>query len=329
MREVTRNGKKKNELNTYNRVYGADFNLASESNTWQGDMYYHRSADAISEDKNFSHGAFLGYNTRNFGFAVGEQTVGKNFNAESGFVPALTVYPGFFGTFAEVRGRFYPKSKTIATMSPQAQLNYTFTPDGTATDRSVGLSYDINFLNTSGLEVGLVNTYQMLPEDFNPIDPEGDSTFLTGQTFDWNQVYVEYQSDSRKVFNVGAQASYGGYYNGTLFNAAGALNYRYQPFGSLSIGFEYNDIRLPQEYGSAKFILISPRLDLTFTDKLFLTTFVQYSNRDNNVNLNARFQWRFKPASDFFVVYTENYFPEALHVKNRALVLKVTYWLNL
>ncbi len=329
LREVTRNGKKQNELNTYNRVYGADFNLFTESNTWQGDMYYHRSADAFSEDKNFSHGVFLGYNTRNFGFSVGEQGVGKNFNAESGFVPALNVYPGFLGTFAEVRGRFYPKSKTIATMGPQVQLNYTFTPDGTATDRNIGLSYDINFLNTSGIELGVGNNFQLLPEDFNPVDPEGDSTLLAGQSFDWNLIYVEYQSDSRKVFNVGAQASYGGYYNGTLFNVGGELNYRYQPFGSLSVAFEYNDIRLPQEYGSAKFILISPRLDLTFTDKLFLTTFVQYSNRDDNVNLNARFQWRFKPASDFFVVYTENYFPEALHVKNRALVLKITYWLNL
>jgi hypothetical protein len=76
-------------------------------------------------------------------------------------------------------------------------------------------------------------------------------------------------------------------------------------------------------------LLIGPRLDLTFTDKLFLTTFAQYNDRDDNVNLNARFQWRFKPASDFFVVYTENYFPEVMKSKNRALVLKLTYWLNL
>jgi hypothetical protein len=329
IREITRNGKIQKDLNSYNRVYGADFNLASKSNSWQGDMYYHRSADAFSEDKNFSHGAFLGYNTRNFGFNIGEQTIGKNFNAESGFVPALNVYPGFLGTFAEVSGRVYPKSKTIATMGPRVQLNYTFTPDGTATDRNMQLSYDINFLNTSGVELGFMKSYQKLPEDFNPIDPQGDSTLLASQSFGWNQVYVEYESNARKVFNVSTQAIYGGYYNGTLFNFAGELSYRYQPFGSLSVAFEYNDIRLPHQYGSAKFILISPRLDLTFTDKVFLTTFVQYSNRDDNVNLNARFQWRFKPASDFFVVYTENYFPQALHVKNRALVLKVTYWLNL
>ncbi len=329
IREVNQNGKTKKVLNTYSRVYGIDFNLVSKSNRWSGDMYYHRSADAFSEDKNFSHGVFLSYNVRNFSIGAGEQSIGKNFNAESGFVPGLSVYPGLYAGFAFMEGKFYPKNKTIAMMGPQVQINYIMTPDGTVTDRSVNLNYNINFLNTAIIGIGGQYNFQKLPEDFNPIDPEGDSTLLAGQSFSFNQINVNFQSDSRKLFNVSGQGSYGGFYNGTLFNVGGALSYRYQPFGSLSVQLDYNDIRLPQEYGSAKFILISPRLDLTFTDKVFLTTFVQYSNRDDNVNLNARFQWRFKPASDFFVVYTENYFPEALHVKNRALVLKITYWLNL
>ena len=74
---------------------------------------------------------------------------------------------------------------------------------------------------------------------------------------------------------------------------------------------------------------IGPRVDVTLSDKLFFTTFVQYNNVADNMNLNARFQWRFKPASDFFIVYTENYLPENLKTKNRALVLKLTYWLNI
>ncbi|MFK7925449.1 MAG: hypothetical protein AB8H47_26085, partial [Bacteroidia bacterium] len=62
---------------------------------------------------------------------------------------------------------------------------------------------------------------------------------------------------------------------------------------------------------------------------LFLTTYVQYNSLLNNVNLNARFQWRFQPASDFFIVYTENYLPDGFASKNRALVFKLTYWLNI
>jgi hypothetical protein len=51
------------------------------------------------------------------------------------------------------------------------------------------------------------------------------------------------------------------------------------------------------------------------------------------VNINSRLQWRFRPVSDLFLVYTDNYFTDQFfqnpNVKNRALVLKVTYWLNL
>jgi len=40
-------------------------------------------------------------------------------------------------------------------------------------------------------------------------------------------------------------------------------------------------------------------------------------------------QWRYKPASDLFLVYTDNYFPAPISVRNRAVVLKFTYWWNL
>jgi len=74
--------------------------------------------------------------------------------------------------------------------------------------------------------------------------------------------------------------------------------------------------------------LVGPRIDLTMTNTLFFTAFVQYNQQQNNINLNTRFQWRFKPASDLFIVYTDNYLPDPFNVKNRSLVLKFTYWWN-
>ena len=43
----------------------------------------------------------------------------------------------------------------------------------------------------------------------------------------------------------------------------------------------------------------------------------------------VRFQWRFAPVSDFFLVYTDNYIADNFTIKNRSLVAKLTYWLNL
>jgi len=85
---------------------------------------------------------------------------------------------------------------------------------------------------------------------------------------------------------------------------------------------------MPSPYNSAKFFLVGPRLDITFTDKLFFTSFVQYNNQIDNLNLNLRLQWRFAPVSDLFIVYTENSIPGDYTVKNRGLVIKLSYWFN-
>jgi hypothetical protein len=139
------------------------------------------------------------------------------------------------------------------------------------------------------------------------------------------------RSDTRKIFNYALlKAATVVFIVVNCLQLGGEINYRYQPFGSLVQSGPISAISIFRKRMEKRvFCCLGHSLDLTFTDKLFLTTFAQYNDRDDNVNLNARFQWRFKPASDFFVVYTENYFPEPLKSKNRALVLKITYWLNL
>ena len=73
----------------------------------------------------------------------------------------------------------------------------------------------------------------------------------------------------------------------------------------------------------------SYRVDITFTNSLYFTSFVQYNEQVNNLNINTRLQWRFKPASDIYLVYTDNYIPSPWNVKNRAFVFKMNYWWNL
>jgi len=64
------------------------------------------------------------------------------------------------------------------------------------------------------------------------------------------------------------------------------------------------------------FFLVSPKIEVTFSNKLFWTTFVQYNEQRQNTNINSRAQWRYKPASDIFLVYTDNYFPNSYEIKN-------------
>ena len=91
--------------------------------------------------------------------------------------------------------------------------------------------------------------------------------------------------------------------------------------------FTYTYLDLPTVQTSL--VLVGPRIDVTFSKDVFLTTFIQYNSQVDNVNINTRFQWRFAPVSDFFLVYTDNYISDNFTVKNRAVVAKLTYWLNL
>lgn len=317
------------KLNRYNRVMGADFNFITANNKWGGKAYYHHSFDNFSDKNRYSFGGFASYSTRHLNLMSGFIGLGKNYNAEAGFVPNLAIYPGTIGGIVAADLKFYPKSGPLVLVQPGVVFDTNYIPDGTLTDRTVTLQQVMNFRNTANFAASIKNIFQRLPADFDVLDPKGDSVLLEGQEFQWNEFELKFISNARKLFTYIITTSGGQFYNGTRMGVGGTIQYRIQPFGSISLSGDYNHIDLPSAYGNAKFLLLSPRFDFTLTDKLFLTTFVQYNDRYDNVNLNARFQWRYKPASDFFVVYTENYLPEHLKSKNRALVVKFTYWLNI
>jgi hypothetical protein len=201
------------------------------------------------------------------------------------------------------------------------------------TDSEIQLVYDFEMLNRSSFGFGVAHNYIRLLEPFDPTNSGGEA-LPEGSDYSWWGAGFQYNSTSRNLFTYEAGGSYGGYFNGTLLSFDGGAGYRFQPYGSINVDFSFNDIKLPEPYTSISYLLISPRMELTFTNKIFLTTFVQYNEQADNVNINARFQWRFLPASDIYLVYTENYLTKDylgtpdFTSKNRALVLKMTFWYN-
>jgi len=95
------------------------------------------------------------------------------------------------------------------------------------------------------------------------------------------------------------------------------------------VTFEANELTFDEAIGNSTLLLIGPQLEINFNRDLFWTTFLQYNTQRDNFNINSRFQWRFQPLSDLFLVYTDNYAIEQWGPKNRTLVLKLNYWLNI
>ena len=309
--------------NKYNRVAGVDFNLATADNRWTGKAFYHQAFYPNARNDAFAMAGMVSYNTQNLAISYDQAYVGSNYQAEVGFVPRK----GYNQIIPTLGYKFFPSSERVANHGPGVEAVMFFKPDFSLTDRDIEINYGIVWLNRSSLSVEVENTYLLLQKPFDPTNTGGDS-LAAGTDYNWNEVGFMFSSDTRKLFNYAISSRYGGYFNGTRFNVSGEINYRVQPYGSLSIVASYDKIDMPQPYNSAELILIGPRLDITFTDKIFFTTFVQYNNQIDNVNINLRFQWRFAPVSDLYIVYTSNSYPEDFYTKNRALVVKLSYWFN-
>lgn len=324
----------------FNRNLGFEYNLASANNFWTGKALFVKSfspqptSQAPSGD-DAVYAANLQYNSRRWLISGQVESVGKNYTAEAGYVPRRA-YERLMGTLGYT---FLPLASSVLSHGPTLTSTYFFDPARRQSDNESVLSYAVTFRSKSVFTAWVATDYVRLLQPFDPTN-SGQQTLATGTEHYWTAWGTDFDSKPQSLFTYGFSSRYGGYYaNGTRLNLTADLGYRFQPYVSLAASANYNDIRLPQPWGNTTFWLVGPRFDLTLTNKLYLTTFVQYNEQQKNMNINARVQWRYKPASDFFLVYTDNYLPNSaqigqdvpgfLSVKNRALVLKWTYWWNI
>lgn len=312
-------------ISKYNRVAGIEYNLASSTNTWTGKAVTMKSFSPNGGNNDIMQAANLRYWTGNWDISWQHEYVGRDYNAEVGYVPRR----GYINLNPQIGYLFFPKKGQILSHGPKLFSANYFDENFKSTDNTNYLAYNINFRSRSTLTGWIANDYVKLQRPFDPTN-KGGATLATGTEHSWEAFGLEYSSRPQSLFTMALSTRYGGYYaNGNRLNISSELGYRFQPYVSVALSSSYNDIRLPQPWNTTKFWLIGPRLDVTMTNKLFFTGFVQYNEQSDNINLNTRLQWRYKPASDLFIVYTDNYLPAPFSVKNRFLVLKMTYWWNI
>lgn len=319
--------------NTYSRVAGIDYNHYSTDNRWAGKAFYHHSFDEMKNDSAFAFGGSLTYATLKWNISTLARSVGANYNPEVGFVRRTDIRQLASTTYYNL----YPSKGKIQSHGPGFDFDMVGNETYGFLDWDYNLLYRMRFKSTALFNVRLRREYTYL---FQPFDPSGTGGLeLEANTSYKNYLLVAtFTSNARNRFFFDLSTRSGGYYNGNRINFVGVFTYRYQPWGFTSLNFSYNRIRLPAPYSDSDLILVGPRFDFTFSRKVFWTTFIQYNSQIDNLNINSRFQWRFKPVSDLFIVYTDNYFAESFenghmlyigHPKSRALVLKLTYWLNM
>ena len=310
----------------YNRNLGLEYNYFSADNLWNGKLMYLKSFSPNLSDDDAIFAGNLTYNDNNFLGSVQAEYVGENYNAEVGYVPRTHYYK--FDT--TLRYLFFPSqdSKVLSHGPLVGSIQY-FNFDGLGIDRGTQLGYELNFKNRSEMVFTFENQFIVLQNPFDPIRTGIRS--LEALTEDrWNSVNLEYNSKPQSLFTYALKSSYGGYFqDGKRWLFFSEMGYRFQPYIELNTLVSYNHIELEEPWGTNGFWLLGIKSNFTFTKNIFFSNLYQYNEQQKLWNFNSRFQWRYKPASDIFLVFNSSDTRMLTPNRNWNLTLKINYWINL
>jgi len=325
-------------LDSYNRLGGIEYRYFSDDDKWYGKASLMRVFSASEKENNWANFLRLGYIVRNYTIEWEHSMIGDGFDAELGFVPRRDI----LNLSPFVRFNFFPENSKVSKYNLEINTNQFYklgkeedsiVEDFRLIDAAYQLRFDLEFNTGERFNARINYSDIFLLDDFDPTRIQEEDVFLSaGSDYQFTNFTLSYDSDRRKIFSYEFDSTIGQFFSGSRYGISTSLNYRYTPYGNVSLSVNYNRINLEEPFVPTDLWLIGPKFDLSFSKKVFLTTFVQYNNQLDNLNINTRLQWRYKPASDLFLVYTDNYLTDQFDqfsVRNRAIVLKVNYWLSI
>lgn len=315
-----------------NTISGLEYNLQSKDTRWVGKAFVQKAFYQNSGTETWSHASYLNYRTIHWDIAWNHEYVGKDFRARTGFVPRTENYDPvtkqtrnltYYRLEPWVFRTFYPKKSVINNYSfnlyNSSYLDSMLRP----TEVVVSGQAEMMLQNSTEFRVSLLRNDYNLYLPFSPL--KSPAEYMIGK-YGWYSGTAGFTSNNRKKLNGIVDVYFGNYYSGKRYALAGSLNWRRQPWGVFSLTYRHEDINLGFQ-GHNTYDLLGTKVDISFSTTMYFTCFLQYNTQADNVNVNLRYQWRYKPLSDFFVVYTENYNPQ-FRSKDRVLALKLVYWFN-
>jgi hypothetical protein len=323
----------------FSRIAGLDYNLQSKNGKWLGKAFWHQSFSPNNDKQNFANATWLLYTDKKIRWMWNHEYVHKNYNARTGFVPRTQFYDmrddkvyqlSYYRLEPEFIYRIFPKSKRINNIKTGLYSSLYLNDDFSMNDGVVNASVALNFQNSAILSTSYseLQTQLMFITD---VLGNGTDTFYKGY-YNYRNIDLGYQSNIRRPFNYSLYVLTGGFFNGKRSNFNATMNLRIQPKIVLGLRSNVDYITLPAlrpnlEERKRTLTLIAPSFEWSFTKKIFFTTYIQYNSQSDNINIYSRFQYRFRPMSDLFVVYGDNY-SSTWYAVNRGLTIKLVMWLN-
>ncbi len=312
--------KEVNNSSYANRVYGADANFRIGRYT-NINSYIARASGSGISSRNLAGRAGFTYQDETWNVNTSYTSIQENFNNDMGFVPRRGIRKLNTG----LRYTWRPLSirKTIRSIGPHVDLDYTLDRHGRLETRYAEYHLPLNFQNGAFIEMGVNPTLEFLPEPFlissqaRPIAPgvyRSKEYFFLGR------------SDNSRRLSGNVQWGVGPFYTGYKRSYTAGAAWRHSHELTTSLNYTRNNIDLPE--GRFHTDLLSTRVNYSFSTTMFLNSLIQYNSTSRQWSSNVRFNIIHRPLSDLFIVYNERRHSLTGDLVDRAVIAKVTYMIS-
>lgn len=226
--------------------------------------------------------------------------IGENYDPALGFVSRRGRYE--YNTGAGYTFRFGEDESFIRNIRISTDLSMFTHLDSVVDTLDVSLP-SVSVSTHSGESV---STRFFVSRD-NPLDPFEivDGITIPAATYDNAGVELAASTSSaRPVAARGTLRRYG-FFSGDRTDYTAGFTLRPGPGFSADASYSINDIDLPQ--GEFTVRLFAMRASVQFNPDLSWDNTVQWDNQSDQLGLNSRVRWEFRPGQELYVVYNEGY----------------------
>ena len=270
------------------------------------------------EDDNLSYRGFFDYNADKYGLQAERLVVEPNFLPEIGFVRRTDMRRNFASARYSPRPRGVPNLRRLTTT---ASLNYVTNNEDRLDTREAIARAEAEFTNSDLLSVSYTDNFERLVRPF----VIATGVAIPVGSYDFHTTRVGYIAGQQRRVSGELVFETGAFYSGDRTSLAVNMGrVQVTPQVSLEPSMSINWIDLAQ--GSFTLKVARTRATYTITPRMFVSGIVQYNSAGTSFGSNVRFRWEYRPGSELFVVYTDDFDTEARAglpaLRNRAFVVK-------
>jgi hypothetical protein len=271
------------------------------------------------EDDTLSYRGFVDYNADRYGVQVERLEVQPGFRPEIGFLRRTDFRRNFAQLRFSPRPRRLPHVRRITT---QASLNYTTNVGDRLDTREQTGQLQTEFTNSDIAAVIYTDSFERL---VRPFDIAPGVRIAPGR-YDFHNLQLSYTAGQQRRYSGALVYDQGTFYSGRRRSIAlNTARLEVTPQLSIEPSLSVNDVTVRE--GSFTATVLRSRLTFTMTPRMYVSGIVQYSSTATSAGTNVRFRWEYRPGSELFVVYTDDYNTDpvagAETLRNRALVVKI------